>query len=147
MSARDKLTISPRVTAWPRHYRGTNSQQHAVAQTMTSAHCGPQLQSVYPRHYNPQVQPYKRSDRYTTIGVIIHQCDMAPYGEDPDKQWEVCAEVLKKAKEAHIPSRDIGQGRRHRRGPPIDKATYEVMKKKHRAWRRYIEMRDDNKYN
>ena len=35
---------------------------------------------------------------------------LAPYGEDPDKQWEVFAEVLNKAKEAHIPSRNIGQG-------------------------------------
>ena len=48
-----------------RHYHGVNLQRHAVAQTTHIRHCGPQLQSVYPRHYNPQVQPYKRSDRCT----------------------------------------------------------------------------------
>ena len=91
---------------------------------------------------------YDRGD-YTSMRhtMAVNWTDkLAPYGEDPDKQWEVFAEVLKKAKEVHIPSRNIGQGRRHRRGPPIDKTTYEVMKKKHRAWRRYIETRDDNKY-
>ena len=63
---RPKLTVSPRATARPRHYRGAELQQHAITKTMTSATAAHNYNLVNPRHYNPQVQTYKRADRYTT---------------------------------------------------------------------------------
>ncbi|RUM41878.1 MAG: hypothetical protein DSY80_08175, partial [Desulfocapsa sp.] len=69
-----------------------------------------------------------------------------PHREDPDKQWTIFTEILEKAQVAHIPYKDIGETCRKRRGPPIDKKTYEATKKKHRAWSRYMETGSDDKH-
>ena len=66
LSARDKLAVSPRVTARPRHYRGTKLQHHVVTKTTASATADHNYNHVNPRHYNTQVQSYKRADRYNS---------------------------------------------------------------------------------
>ena len=60
----DELSTCHRLA---RHYRGANLQLHAVAQTTHIRPLRTTTTILYPRHYNPQVQRYKRFDRYIHI--------------------------------------------------------------------------------
>ena len=94
------------------------------------------------------ISSYNRGD-YTAMRKTLDirwAEKLEPHRDDPDKQWTIFTEVLAKAQEAHIPYKDIGQQCKRRRGPPIDKQTYEAAKKKHRAWQRYMETGSTEKY-
>ena len=58
---------------------------------------------------------------------------------DPEEAYEVFTESLSSLCEKYIPTRTVGSGNKYEKN--YDKDTVRAIKKKHRAWQRYMETR------
>ena len=63
---------------------------------------------------------------------------------DPEEAYEVFTETLSTLCEKYIPTKTVGSGNKYKKS--YDKDTVRAIKKKHRAWQRYMETRSGQKY-
>ena len=63
---------------------------------------------------------------------------------DPEEAYEVFTETLSTLYEKYIPTKIVGTGNKYKKS--YDKDTVRAIKKKHRAWQRYMETRSGQKY-
>ena len=63
---------------------------------------------------------------------------------DTEEAYEVFTETLSTLYEKYTPTKTVGSGNKYKKS--YDKDTVQAMKKKHRAWQRYMETRSGQKY-
>ena len=63
-----------------------------------------------------------------------------------NKQWKNFSDIIKENMDKHIPKRKIVPGRKKKHLTPLDKNAVKKIKKKHRAWTRFMESRESKHY-
>ena len=67
---------------------------------------------------------------------------LQPHTNDVNKQWDIFVTKFKEAESTCVPKYKP----RPRNHTQIDRSTVDLVKQKHRAWTRYMETRDEDKY-
>jgi hypothetical protein len=94
-----------------------------------------------------KVYLYARGD-YANISAYLSSQDWESLPAEhtsPDENYQTLVNKIYEAQDVHIPSKMLNEGKR-RRFFTLRPEELTIIKKKHRAWTRYIETREERKY-
>lgn len=99
---------------------------------------------------HPQKRYYFDKGNYDAMrqymNGIVWDEELKDCMDDVEEQWRIIMEKLTFVKENFIPCKVTTPGSHQGQGRLLDKNTLQAVKKKHRAWQRYMETKDKEKY-